>query len=117
MALDVHCECDSFESKGYGKVPYLDVSASYNPESDHLTINVVNRHSSDPITAKIENHFGRLIEAGMVFEITGEDVKVTNDFSEKENVKTVKKPISVPGNEFSYEFPPHSITTLKLAVR
>jgi alpha-N-arabinofuranosidase len=116
VALDVHCECDSFESHEYGRVPYLDVSASYNPENGHLSINVVNRHLTDSISAKIENQFGRLIEAGMAFEITGEDVKVTNDFSEKENVKTVKKPISVPGNEFTYEFPPHSITTLKLAV-
>jgi len=116
IALDVYWECESFESKEFGEVPYLDVSASYDPDSGHITLNVVNRHLTDPIPVKIENQYGRLISAGMAFEITGEDVKVTNDFDEKDNVRTVKKPVAIPGNEFVYEFPPHSITTLKLAL-
>ena len=38
-------------------------------------------------------------------------------FSAQKKPKTIRKPLFVPGNEFVYEFPLYSITTLKLAVR
>jgi len=116
IALDAYCESDAFETEGYGRVPYLDVSASYAPDDGGIAINVINRHGTEAIPVKVESSFGGLAETGIAFEIMGEDVKVTNDFDEKENVKTVQRSVSVAGNEFEYEFPPHSITMLKLVL-
>ncbi len=113
IALDAYSDSDCFETERYGKVPYLDVSASYHPDLGRMSINLINRHRTDALPVEIENQHGVLKESGLVFEISGEDPKVINDFG-KENVKFTKREIVVSSNPFTVTLPPHSISMVQV---
>jgi alpha-L-arabinofuranosidase len=128
VALDAYCDCETFETKRYGKVSYLDVSASFAPDNPpfppfakggtgRISINVINRHLTDTIHVTIENQHGGLADKGMLFEINGEDIKTVNDFKAKENVVTKKRQITVLSNPFVLELPPHSISMVQVFVK
>ncbi|MGQ9607853.1 MAG: alpha-N-arabinofuranosidase [bacterium] len=116
IALDAYCDCKKFETRRYGNVPYLDVSASYDPAIRRITINIINRHLTDIVPVKIENSHGDLADKGTIFRITGPDIKAINDFKE-ETVVTKKQDLDVPSNIFTIELPPHSITAIQLTVK
>lgn len=113
IALDTHWESDCFETEAHGKVPYLDVSASYQPDLGRMSINLINKHRTDALPVTIENQHGSLKRDGILFEITGEDPIVTNDFGE-ENVKLDKCELEVPSNPFTVTLPPHSISMVQV---
>ncbi len=117
ISLDCWCECDEFETHKYGKVPYLDVSASFDETKRRISINVINRHLTDNIPVTIENQHGHLADKGVLFEINGEDIKTVNDFGAKENVLTKKREIAVPSNKFTMECEPHSISMVQCALK
>jgi len=116
ISLSCWCECDKFETDKYGKVPYLDVSASFDETKGRISINVINRHLTDKIPVTIENQYGDLADKGVLFEINGEDIKTVNDFGAKDNVLTRKREIPVPSNKFTMEFEPHSISMVQVFV-
>jgi alpha-L-arabinofuranosidase len=121
-SLDVFVDCETYNTDefyiGLGEsttrqkdVPYLDVSASYNDGS--VVICAVNRNKDKAIVADITSQKGDFSDAFKVYEITGPDIKATNDFG-KENISTVQKPdIKAKGNTLNYSFPPHSVTMIK----
>jgi alpha-N-arabinofuranosidase len=92
-------------------VPYLDVSAT--TKNGELMICVVNRHKDEAITTDILSQNGAFGGSFTVQEVTGPDVKATNDFN-RETVKAVTKPsVKANGTKFTYTFPPHSFTLLR----
>jgi alpha-N-arabinofuranosidase len=94
-----------------GKVPYLDVSATY--KDGEVTLCVVNRNKDQAITTDILSQNGTFSGTAKVFEVNGPDIKSGNDFN-KEEVKTVEKaPVNASGNKITYSFPPHSFTMIK----
>ena len=110
-ALDVFVDSPTYDTAQWKKVPYLDVSVAYN--NDDLVINVVNRHQTDAIAAKVISQKGAFAGKFVVQEVNGPDVKTENTFG-SEPVKAVEKPsVDVNGNIFSYQFPPHSYTMIK----
>lgn len=117
IAIDTFVECEAYNSQRHGKVPYLDVSASYDTDDKLISLNVINRHATDAIKVNIENQHGNLGSEGQVFEINGEESKIANDFKEPDNVETVREGFDISGNSFSYTFPAHSITMLRFTVR
>lgn len=117
VALEAYCDCETFKTNRYGDVPYLDVSASFAPDTQRVSINVINRHLTDSIPVTIENQHGGMADTGILFEINGEDIKTVNDFTAKENVVTQKREIAVPSNPFVLELPPHSISMIQVVVR
>jgi alpha-N-arabinofuranosidase len=117
VALDAHCESNKFETRRYGNVPYLDVSASYDPDNRKISVNIINRHQTEIIPVKIENGHGDLHDTGKLFTITGDDVKAINDFADQDRVKTQVENITVPANTFTIELPPHSISMVQLTVK
>jgi len=117
IALDAHCESNKFETKRYGNVPYLDVSATYEPTLGRISINAINRHETDIIPVTIENGYGDLLGSGKMFIINGDHIKTINDFADKDRVKTVSQDISVPDNAFTIELPPHSVSMVQVIVR
>ncbi len=120
-SLEVFVDCKTYDTEkfflGLGetttqqkKVPYLDVSATYN--NGELILCVLNRSKDEAITTDIVSQNGPFTGQFSVKEVNGPDIKSGNDFT-KENVKTiVKNPVSVSGNKFTYSFPPHSFTLL-----
>ena len=117
ISLDAYCESEKFDTPRYGMVPYLDVSASYDPEKGRISVNVINKHLTDSIPVTIENTHGDLANSGRMFLITGEDVKTVNNFDARENVKTREKDVDVPANAFTLELPPHSVSMIQLAMK
>jgi alpha-N-arabinofuranosidase len=117
ISLDAYCESERFETQRYGMVPYLDVSASYDPEKRRISVNVINKHLTDSIPVTVENTHGDLARSGRMFLITGEDIKAVNNFDAKENVKTQERDVDIPANAFTLELPPHSVSMIHLALK
>lgn len=102
------------ESKAKLKdVPYLDVSATHNKDTDEVVISVVNRHKDKAITTDILAQTGQFNGNFEVYEVNGPDIKAKNDFG-KETVNTKKnKDIKAKGTKMTYTFPAHSFTMIK----
>jgi alpha-N-arabinofuranosidase len=115
-ALDTYTQCDTYDTKDYQQVPYLDVSSSYNPETRELLVNVVNRHQDRAIESGILNQKGLLDSEAEVFTVSAPDLTDENSVNEQK-VKTAEKKISIAGNSFSYNFPAHSFTMIKLKIK
>lgn len=111
VSVNPFVECETYETENFKNVPMLDVSASYN--SDELVLNVVNRSENKTITAEMLSQFGEFTGNGEVYEVNGPSIKSINKAGE-ENVKTIKKEIQAGGTRFTYDFPPHSYTMIKV---
>jgi alpha-N-arabinofuranosidase len=121
-SLDLFVDCPTYNTDefyiGLGeattkqtKVPYLDVSATY--ENGEVVICIVNRHKDNPIRTDIICQSGEFIDVLKVSEINASDIKATNDFG-IENVRTVSRPdIKAKGSTVTYEFPAHSLTMIR----
>lgn len=114
-ALNTYVECDTYASGEFDKVPYLDVSSAYDEDSGYLVINVVNRHLEDAITTDIISQYGEFARTGTAYEVNGADVNIRNSKDET-NVETVETSFSAGGERFTYTFPAHSYTMLKLKI-
>ena len=121
-SLDIFVDCPVYDTDEFliglgeaktkqSKVPYLDVSATY--DNGEVVICVVNRHKDDPVTTDIICQKGEFDGNIKVFEVNGPDIKSANDFG-VENVKTVSRPDLKPkGTTFTYSFPAHSLTMIR----
>lgn len=125
-SLDLLVDCPTYKTEEFNigpgeattkqpKVPYLDVSASY--DNGEVVIMVVNRNKDNPIKTDIICQSGVFNGALQVFEINAPDIKAANDFG-IENVKTVSKPdLKANGNTVTYSFPAHSLTMIRAKVK
>jgi alpha-N-arabinofuranosidase len=117
IALDVNYESGKFETRRYGNVPYLDISATYEPNLKRISINIINRHQTDIIPVTIENGYSDLYDKGKMFVINGDDIHAINDFADQDRVKTVVHDISIPANTFTIELSPHSVSMLQVILK
>ena len=90
--------------------PYLDVSATYDPRTRELAVNVLNRSRDKDITAAIENQSGRLPAEAAAWQMNSADLKATNTFGD-EKVRPRTFTATVAGGR--YTFPAHSLTILR----
>jgi alpha-L-arabinofuranosidase len=107
-------ECPTFSSKSYKDVPYLDVSATTNPETKQITVAVVNRHETSAIGTRVESKRGSIAGVTAAYEINGATPSAENSFAAPHNVGIAAKEIKGSGLGFDYTFSAHSITVLKL---
>jgi len=75
----------------------------------------VNRHLDQAIETDIISQLGEFARNGAAFEVNGENVNIRNSKDEL-NVETVEKKFSAGGEQFSYTFPAHSYTMLKIKI-
>ncbi len=115
QSLDVWVDSGHYSTEGHDSVPFLDVSAAYLEPSGDLVINVVNRHKEKAIMTDIISQYGNFGKMASVYTVNGKDIKDFN--SEKEqNIKTENSEIRVSGSQFTYSFPAHSYTMIRLKV-
>lgn len=97
---------------------YLDTSATYDAKTGTVFVNVLNRSEKLDITTRIENVGGRLDANVGVWEMTHVDLKATHTFGDDRRVRPVTRSaaVAMSGNGFSYTFPKHSLTILRLKV-
>jgi alpha-N-arabinofuranosidase len=94
--------------------PCLDLSVTY---KDHaIFVNVLNRNKSQDIATRVENQEGKLAPAVEVWQMNNADLKTVHTFGDDKKVRPVTNSISakLEGNGFTYTFPAHSLTILKL---
>ena len=113
QSLETFIQCDKYDAGDYKQIPYLDVSNVYNDKTQELVINVVNRHQDKAIETTINNQFGKLAGKAIVSEINSAAINDENSVNEQK-VKTMEKTISTSGDNFTYTFPPHSFTQLRI---
>jgi len=95
-------------------LPYLDVSATCDEAGETVTLFVVNRHAADDVEATIQFTDFKPMPAAQVYEVSGPDLNAVNDFG-SEQVGVTEKQVTDAAAIFTYTFPAHSITVMKLA--
>jgi alpha-N-arabinofuranosidase len=110
-ALDLFVESPKYTSRRLGDVRYLDTSAAY--DNGTLVVNVVNRHQDQPIETDFELEDKQFSGAVEIAEVNGPDIKAENDFGSTK-VRAVQRSTAAAGRKFTYRFPPHSYTMLKV---
>ena len=116
VALDAWVDCESFDSERYGKVPYLDVSASFDPDKDLVTVNLINRDKDNAAPVKVEIGPGRFADRATLYHVIGDGPKAQNTFREPDNVSAVKVVADAAKRRTTVELPPCSVTVMRVPV-
>ena len=112
-ALDALVKAPELETKQYGAVPALDVSASYDEETQQGAIFVVNRGQTEAVVTDIVWQNGKTIHIGEAQQLAGSDPKETNSWDEPNRL--VASAISAPTVEdgrTTVQLPPLSFTAI-----
>jgi alpha-L-arabinofuranosidase len=119
IALETNVQAPTYKLQNRPELKYLDVSASYNAKDKSLYVNVLNRSKDKDIATRIENQEGQLESAGSVWEMNHPDLKATHTFGADQKVRPVTRPLAakLENNGFTYTFPAHSLTILKLKLK
>ncbi|MFX1293880.1 MAG: alpha-N-arabinofuranosidase [Promethearchaeota archaeon] len=108
------CPIPTYGNIKYTEVPYLGCSITTNKAKDRLVIIGINRHHAHDLPTMISlSNFEPELTA-QIFELNGKTHSAYNSFDKKDEVKITKKEFSPVGNQFTYTFPAHSVTTLIL---
>jgi alpha-N-arabinofuranosidase len=99
-------------------VPYLDVSATYDANGHAVFVNVLNRSKDKDMPTRIECQEGTLARDIAVWQMNHSDLKATHTFGNDKKVAPATNSMAaqVERNGFTYTFPAHSLTILKLRV-
>jgi alpha-L-arabinofuranosidase len=116
QSLDVQTFSPQYKPDGGRALGYLDVSATYDPASKQVSVNVLNRSERNDIPTRISNVEGRLAPAASVWELNYPDLKATHTFGDDHKVRPSTRDVNLALSEggFTYTFPKHSLTILKL---
>jgi alpha-N-arabinofuranosidase len=119
QAIDVLVQSPQYKPDDGRPLDYLDVSATHNPGSRQVYLNVLNRSEKTDISAQIANVEGKLTSGVEMWELNHPDLKTTHTFGSDTKVRPTLKTIQVSLNEndFAYTFPKRSLTILKLKLQ
>jgi alpha-L-arabinofuranosidase len=98
---------------------YLDVSTTWNAASREIFVNVVNRSAAKDLRTTIVTQDRTPEPAVSVWEMNHADLKATHTYGDDKKVRPVTRSanVTVTENSFSYTFPAHSLTVLRVKVR
>jgi alpha-N-arabinofuranosidase len=109
QSLDVLVRAPEYQPDRGRALSYLDVSATYNPASRQIFLNVLNRSEKQDIAAQISGAGG----PAEVWELNHADLKASHAFGKDFVVRPATKTTNLAG---AYTFPKHSLTILKVKV-
>jgi alpha-N-arabinofuranosidase len=125
VAIDAWVSSPAYRLQGQGgrgpagpEIKYLDVSASYNPGTKQLFLNVLNRSKDKAIETAIDNQEGSVTGEVSVWEMNHPDLKATHTFGDDQKLRPMRRTVAVrpqPGG-FTYTFPAHSLTILRMTL-
>jgi len=116
-AVDTYVECDTFNTKLYKGITYLDVTTVYSKETNTTFINVVNRHKDKAITADIFSISGEFTGKAEAAYVAGTSLSETFTFDNQSRYIPVPKEIKTDKNKITYSFPAHSFTQIKVVMK
>ena len=116
-SVDTYVKCDTFNTKAYNGIPYLDATTVFNKETNTVYINVVNRNKEEAITTNIINDSGEF--TGKAEATIVDNASLTEPFSynNREQYIPNTKEIETDGNKLTYSFPAHSFTQIMVKVK
>lgn len=115
-SVDSYVNCETFNTPAFKKIPYLDVTATYSDDKKKAVINVVNRHKDKAIATDILSSSGDFTGKATCSLVAGTSLNDTFEFDKQNQYVPVTKEVNVKGNKFTYTFPPHSFTQIRIAV-
>jgi alpha-N-arabinofuranosidase len=118
-ALDLWVSAPTYQLQNRPPLRYLDVSATYNTQERVVYLNVLNRSKDKDLSTRVENQEGQIGSEVDVWEMNNTDLKVTHTFGDDKKVRPVtrKVNVTVQNNGFTYTFPAHSLTILRLRLK
>jgi alpha-N-arabinofuranosidase len=118
QALGLWMTSPTYKIGGRKPLGYLDASATYNAKDGSVYLNVLNRSEKNDISTSIENIVGRVDGKVDVWEMNQSDLKATHTFGNDQKVRPATRTITVTptAKGFTYTFPKHSLTILRLRV-
>ncbi len=112
-ALDVSVNASPFETKQFGGVPMLDVSASYDAENQQGSVFIVNRSMTEPVVTDVIWQDGKSVRIDKAYQLAGTDPKMVNTWEDPDRlVATVISAPSVEDGCATLSLPPLSFTVL-----
>jgi alpha-N-arabinofuranosidase len=115
-SLDLLIKSPTYRAGNRPPLGYLDASATYNPKERAVYLNVLNRSEKMDISSRIDNVTGKLGGSVSVWELNHSDLKAVHTFGDDRKVRPSVRTVTlaVENNGFTYRFPKHSLTILKL---
>jgi alpha-L-arabinofuranosidase len=113
LSLDVLTQAPQYNTKLYGDMPLLDVSASHDPSSGNSAVFLINRSQTETLATDViwQTEAPKQIKA--IYQIAGADPKAANSFTQPELVTPKMLPgARVDGNKATIQLPPLSFTVL-----
>jgi alpha-N-arabinofuranosidase len=112
-SLDVLVKAPVLETRQYDVVPVLDVSASYDAETQHGAVFIVNRSQTEPVNTDIVWQDGKTVQVDKVWQLAGSDPKEVNSWETPNRL--LANAISTPAIDAGHAtlmLPPLSFTVL-----
>lgn len=114
-SLNTFVDCDTYDAGDNRGIPYLDVTSVHHEKAGELVINVVNRHKDKAIETTITSQAGKLARTATVSEVNSANLTDENNERE-ERVRIATRDINVSGDSFTYTFPAHSFTQIRIRI-
>jgi alpha-N-arabinofuranosidase len=112
-ALDAKIKAPPLETKEYGTVPVLDVSASYDAELEQGAVFLVNRSQTESVVTEVIWQDRKAVHIDEAWRLVGSDPKESNSWDEPNRL--VANPISAPtvqDDRATVQLPPLSFTVI-----
>ncbi len=107
----------TYETKQFGDMSILDVSASYDVETGHNVVFVVNRNQTDSNVVDIQWQDRMPEKISAVHQMSGTDPKAFNSFENPNQIVPISViPPEVKDGCVTMKLPPLSFTVLELEV-
>src|SRR5437870_1948301 len=129
VALDVYIDCDTYalapeqETSPWlhrvadlGPFKLLEVAATCDTSGHDLTVAVVNLDRERAHAATVQLADGATMTGVAAYEVHGANPEVSNSFEQPEAVTVREQLLEVADHSFTYTFPAHSLTLLRLLV-
>ncbi len=115
-SVDVFVDGDTFDATRFKDIPYLDVTGVLADDGRTLYINVVNRHESSAVTARIENSAAAAFTgSARISTITGE-LGVDFTYADRDRYAPAERQVNVRGGVLEHSFPAHSFTQIAVTI-
>ncbi|HQI84394.1 MAG TPA: alpha-L-arabinofuranosidase C-terminal domain-containing protein [Anaerolineae bacterium] len=115
VALDVLVKAPLLETKQHGEVPALDVSASFDAETQKGAIFLVNRSQTETVSTDLIWQGEAPRQVTGAYQVAGTDVKAVNTYEHPNTI--VSRQIAVgpmDGNSLTLHLPPLSFTAISV---
>lgn len=112
-SLDVVVRSPMYETKQFGEMPLLDVSASHDPATGKQAIFIVNRSQTDAVVTDVVWQDESAVQIDQAWQLAGSDPKAGNSWEEPNRLvaEAIAAPIVRDGRA-TLSLPPLSFTVL-----